>query len=91
MITVAGMPPTLSTAEAAELLGTTEDTLHELRRQGTAPVEPLKLGRVYRWPTALVLGAVGLAPERASASADEAEALLIVHPTAAISRNEETA
>lgn len=43
--------PTLTTAEAAELLGVSADLLWKLARNGGAPVEPLRLGRALRWPT----------------------------------------
>lgn len=51
----AALPPTLTTAETAEMLGTTTSTLWRLVREGTAPVEPLRLGRCLRFPTARVL------------------------------------
>lgn len=57
---IEGLPVTLTTAEAARLLGVTDDHLWALRRLGTAPVEPLKLGRAYRWPTAPLLALLGL-------------------------------
>jgi excisionase family DNA binding protein len=65
-LTVRGevLPPTLTTDQAAELLGTTAETLYRLVQAGQAPVEPLRLGRVLRWPTALVLEVLGLAPTR---------------------------
>jgi hypothetical protein len=37
-----------------------------LVRADQAPVVPLKLGKRLRWPTALVLRAVGLNPEPAN-------------------------
>ncbi len=57
---VAGLPVTLTTAETASLLGVSDDHLWALARAGTAPVEPLKLGRAYRWPTAPLLTVLGL-------------------------------
>lgn len=54
------LAPTLSTEEAAEIFGVGVDHLWHLARSGTAPVEPLRLGRKLRWPTRLVLAAVGI-------------------------------
>jgi hypothetical protein len=59
--------PTMSTAEAAELLSCTPEVLQRDRGKGTLPVEPLQLGRRLRWPSlklAAVLGA-GLEDEAA--------------------------
>jgi excisionase family DNA binding protein len=58
------LPPTLTTAEAADLLGVSRDHLWALARAGEAPVAPLRLGRSYRWPTARLLDLLGLDPER---------------------------
>ena len=58
------LPPTLDTPRAAELLGVSIDHLWKMGREGTAPVVPLRLGRAYRWPTAPLLRAIGLDPER---------------------------
>ncbi len=57
---VSRLPTVLTTDEAAPLLGVTKDFLWQLAREGTAPVQPLKLGRVYRWPTAPLLALLGL-------------------------------
>jgi excisionase family DNA binding protein len=57
---VADLPVMLTTAEAAELLGVGVDHLWMLAREGTAPVQPLKLGRIYRWPTGALLALAGL-------------------------------
>lgn len=56
------LAPTLSTEEAAQLLGCSVDVLYDGGRAGTAPVEPLKLGTRLRWPTARLLEVLGLAP-----------------------------
>jgi predicted DNA-binding transcriptional regulator AlpA len=56
------LPPTLATGETAELYGVSRDHLWALAREGRAPVEPLRLGRTLRWPTALVLESLGLGP-----------------------------
>lgn len=61
MIRVRGdLAPTLSTDEAAELLGTTADTLRDLLHRGEVPLQPIRLGRVLRWPTAELLRVLGL-------------------------------
>jgi predicted DNA-binding transcriptional regulator AlpA len=57
------LPFVLTSEETAELLGVSVDHLWALAREGTAPVEPLKLGRVYRWPTARLLALLGLGPD----------------------------
>ncbi len=75
---VKALPVVLTTAEAASLLGVSVDHLWALARQGDAPVKPLKLGRVYRWPTARLLALAGLDPApaltRNEASTEESEA-----------------
>lgn len=60
MIDVGNLPPTLSTAQAAELLGISVDLLGDLARADAAPVAPLRLGRRYRWPTARLFELLGL-------------------------------
>lgn len=57
---LAGLPPTLSTREAAEVLGVGVDHLWSLARSGESPVAPLRLGKRLRWPTVAVLRAVGV-------------------------------
>jgi hypothetical protein len=57
---VADLPVMLTTKEAAQLLGIGQDHLWALAREGTAPVQPLKLGRIYRWPTGPLLALAGL-------------------------------
>lgn len=52
--------PTMTTAEVAPLFAVCEETLLRLARKGEAPIEPLRLGRAIRWPTARVLEALGL-------------------------------
>jgi len=51
---------TMSTAEAAGLLGCSAERLQQQRGTGTLPVEPLQLGRRLRWPTLLVAQALGV-------------------------------
>lgn len=65
---VASLPVVLRTDEAASLLGVSVDHLWALARGGQAPVEPLRLGRTYRWPTAKILSLLGLCAEGAVAS-----------------------
>lgn len=62
VIVVAGQeyPPTLSTAQTAELWGCSAERLYAELGRGTLPVEPLSLGRRYRWPTIRVADALGL-------------------------------
>jgi len=50
---------TMSTREAAELLGCSPERLQQERGKGTLPVEPLQLGRRLRWPTLLIAEALG--------------------------------
>jgi predicted DNA-binding transcriptional regulator AlpA len=57
------VPPTLDTATAAEMFGVGKDHLYNLVRSGEAPIEPLRLGRTIRWPTARVLDLLGLDTE----------------------------
>lgn len=63
------LPPTLSTEEVAGMFGCGVDHLWRLAREGSAPVEPLRLGRKLRWPTAKVLASLGLDPETGEAVA----------------------
>lgn len=67
----ADLPPALRTEQAAELLDCSPDTLWKLAREGTAPIEPLRLGRALRWPTAPLLALLGISTESPDAlSAD---------------------
>ena len=52
--------PTITTEEAAKILGVGKWLLYDLARQGRAPVTPLRLGRTLRWPTARLLAALGV-------------------------------
>lgn len=56
-------PPTLSTAQTAELWGCSAERLYAELGRGTLPVEPLALGRRYRWPTIRVAEVLGLTVE----------------------------
>lgn len=68
---VGALPPTLTSAQAAELLGVSVDHLWSLARAGEAPVTPLRLGRTYRWPTARLLALLGLDVEGGAARPGE--------------------
>lgn len=57
------MPATLSTVEAAALLGVDRQTLIHRRGTGKLPVEPLTLGAKLRWPTMAIAQALGLPVE----------------------------
>jgi hypothetical protein len=59
---LADLPPTLTTAEAAEVYGCGTDHLWALVRSDESPIRPLHLGRKLVWPTALVLKSIGLEP-----------------------------
>lgn len=56
------LAPTLSTEQVAALLGCSPWTLYEAVRGGRAPVEPIRVGRVLRWPTLLILQRLGVDP-----------------------------
>ena len=65
---VGDLSPTLTSVQAAELLGVSVDHLWALARSGEAPVVPLRLGRTYRWPTARLLALLGLSATEGAAS-----------------------
>lgn len=54
------LPATVDTREAAAWLGVNYETLLDAANDGTAPVAPLRIGRRFRWPTALLLEALGV-------------------------------
>jgi len=56
------LPATLTTHEVAELTRTTADHWWKLARDGTAPLQPLRLGRQLRWPTRPILELLGVDP-----------------------------
>jgi excisionase family DNA binding protein len=62
---ITALPPALTTAEAAQLLGVAVPHLWKLAREGSAPVPVLRLGRSLRWPTRPILEVLGLAEGRA--------------------------
>ena len=43
---------TISVPEAARMLGIGRNTAYEAVRQGTFPVQPIRIGRLYRVPLA---------------------------------------
>lgn len=59
-VALAELGLTLDAKEAAAVLGVSTWTLYETVKAGTCPVEPLRVGKRLRWPTALVLRAVGI-------------------------------
>ena len=67
------LPPTLDTAQASRLLGVSKDLLWRLAREGTAPVEPLRLGSTLRWPTARLAAVLGVDPRTATERSTEPE------------------
>lgn len=58
-IDLANLPPTISVAEFAELFGVSYWTVLRAVKTGTCPVQPLRLGRSLRFPTAHVLNVLG--------------------------------
>lgn len=57
------LPATVGTEGAAELLGSSVDTLQRLAGSGQLPVEPLRVGSRLRWPVARIAEALGLPVE----------------------------
>ena len=57
---VSALPPTLTSAQAADMLGCSTDHLWSLVRRGEAPIEPLHLGRSLRWSTAKLAALLGV-------------------------------
>jgi predicted DNA-binding transcriptional regulator AlpA len=63
------LPPVVSLATAAELLGLGRSAAYELVRTGQWPTPILRLGRLIKVPTAPLITLVGIATEiRATAS-----------------------
>lgn len=54
------LPSALTSEQAAELLGMSRGALWAAARDGDAPVEPYRVGRALRWPTAPILALLGL-------------------------------
>ncbi len=59
---------TYSLAEYAALHDISYTKTHEMAQAGTLPVTPLKIGRTYRFPKAVVDRMLGLTPDTAEAS-----------------------
>ncbi len=57
---IADLPPTLDAKVVADMLGCSIWALYDSVKAGACPVEPLRVGRKLRWPTVLVLRALGL-------------------------------
>lgn len=57
---VGSLPPTLDGHQVADLFGCSYWGLLDLVKSGSCPVEPLRLGRKLRWPTAEVLRVLGV-------------------------------
>ena len=60
------LPPVLTLEEAARLLGIGRSSAYNLAKHGAFPAPVLRIGKLYRIPTAgllHVLGASGLSPE----------------------------
>jgi len=78
------LPPTLTTAQLAELTGIGERTWWEVARgeaEASIDIEAIRIGsRVLRWPTAKVLRALGL-DVSAEASGDDHAPTLRAVPT----------
>ncbi|CAN5514455.1 hypothetical protein BH23CHL4_BH23CHL4_29790 [soil metagenome] len=63
---------TYSSAETARLFGVGYTTLNEQIKAGAFPVTPLKIGRQYRFPKAIVDRMLGILVDSAEPSADNA-------------------
>jgi predicted DNA-binding transcriptional regulator AlpA len=50
----------MNAEQVSEAWGCSAWTVYGMVTAGTCPVEPLRLGRKLRWPTALVLASIGL-------------------------------
>ena len=50
----------MNAEQVSEAWGCSVWTVYGMVAAGTCPVEPLRLGRKLRWPTALVLASIGL-------------------------------
>ena len=63
--------PVLGAEEAFRLLGIGRTAGYEHIRQGTFPIEVLRLGRVIKVPTMPLLAALGLAPVAATSPTND--------------------
>lgn len=57
-----GLPPSLTTAQAAELLGLSPSALERAARRGDTPVPFFRWGRSLRWPREPIRRLLGLDP-----------------------------
>lgn len=58
------LPPTLTVAEAAAIIGVSPGLLYRQIRQGTSPIRALGLGRRLVIPTRPLLELLGMEPPR---------------------------
>ncbi|APT91339.1 hypothetical protein CSPHI_10395 [Corynebacterium sphenisci DSM 44792] len=71
-------PPTLSTAQAARVLGVSRQTLYvrTWRNEGVATPEgtvmPIRVGTAVRWPTRPIIDALGLDDDALAAALADA-------------------
>lgn len=65
------LPPTLDGRTTAQIWGCSYWSLLDQVKAGTCPVKPLRLGRKLRWPTTLVLRAVGVSADPKRGREDE--------------------
>ena len=57
-----GNPATMTAAEVAEALGVSEWSLYRSVREGTCPIEPIRVGRRMVWSSAKVMVLLGMDP-----------------------------
>lgn len=58
------LPAAVSSRQAAELLNVGYETLLDAARNGSAPIQPIRIGGALRWPTAEILRVLGVAGDR---------------------------
>ncbi|WP_298800155.1 DNA-binding protein [Pseudonocardia sp. 73-21] len=62
---IGDLPATLDVGQVANLYGMSTWALYEAVKTGKVPVQPLRVGKKLRWPTALVLRSLGIDPATA--------------------------
>jgi excisionase family DNA binding protein len=77
-----GLPPALTTAQAAEVLNVSPDTLERAAKRGDAPVPHYRAGRALRWPREPIRALLGLAPNGNGAPAGAPSTEPVYPPTA---------
>jgi excisionase family DNA binding protein len=82
---VRGLPPMLGIAEAARYLGISSTTAYSLAATGELPVPVLRIGRLYRVPTAPLLELLGLNTPPADAEPSPGDGQTDQRPTPAAS------